>query len=640
MIFGVPQWSDSAVCKHIARAVRGLSSMGFDASVLLSQTGLDAPAVAAPKGVAIHTLPNTEFDTQSDRWLSQIRYLEENAPCAYVTSQEWIAGLVAPRLSNRIGIIGVLHEDRPEEYDYCRRVGHHWNAVVALDNIVRLRIISASPENASRLASFTNGHSREDETGLAFSYNGLIADIERNAASGRFRRKRKGMARVSAGVVPGLTTAQVAQEVKRVNTVPLWPDSIGKQPRTVRSRGTTSLHDHRIVIAVPTGRVSGADAFSITLARALLKRGYQAELVLTAPDAPIVDKLPLPDDIPAFRLNTKPFPTWPERWAAMKQHLEDRGPAIYVPNYDSRHSCIVPTLSEKVKSVGIAHSDDSQHYTHVLHLAPFWDAVVGVSSAITKTLTELAPGLETRQRTIPNGVPVPSALPERRGSSSPICAVYTGRIVDYQKRVLDLVGVVAALHDRGTAAELTVAGSGVDLERFLEAAKPHIDAGRMNYSGALEFSKIPQLLAANDVFILPSSFEGLPVSLLEAMAHGCVPIVTGIRSGVPEVVRDGENGFIVPVGSIADFAERITRLGADESLLRRMRQNAYKTVRDSHGIDRMTSSYLELFDEIVSDPYVRPQGNIKPPVEMNRIHAVMPDLPMTLRRAVWRLGGN
>ena len=101
VIFGVPQWSDSAVCKHIARAVRGLSSMGFDASVLLSQTGLDAPAVAAPKGVAIHTLPNTEFDTQSDRWLSQIRYLEENAPCAYVTSQEWIAGLVAPRLSNR-----------------------------------------------------------------------------------------------------------------------------------------------------------------------------------------------------------------------------------------------------------------------------------------------------------------------------------------------------------------------------------------------------------------------------------------------------------------------------------------------------------------------------------------------------------
>ena len=409
----------------------------------------------------------------------------------------------------------------------------------------------------------------------------------------------------------------------------------------MRTAGTTNLHDHRIVIAVPTGRVSGADVFSITLARALMKRGYQAELVLTAPDAPIVDKLPLPDDVPAFSLRTRPFPTWPERWAAMQSHLETRGPAIYVPNYDSRHSCIVPTLSSNVKSVGIAHSDDSQHYTHVLHLAPYWDAVVGVSSAVTNALTALAPGLEDRQRTILNGVPVPASLPDAdRAPGSPIRAVYTGRIVNFQKRVLDLISIVGELHAQGTQLEMTVAGSGVDLGRFLDAASVHMSAGRLHYPGAIEHARIASLLAANDLFILPSSFEGLPVSLLEAMAHGCVPIVTDIRSGVPEVVRDGENGFVVPVGSISDFAERITRLANDRPMLARMRNAAYKTVRDSHGIEKMTSSYLALFDEIVSNPYARPQGSIKPPAEMNKIHAVMPDMPMTLRRAVWRLGGN
>ena len=72
-----------------------------------------------------------------------------------------------------------------------------------------------------------------------------------------------------------------------------------------------------------------------------------------------------------------------------------------------------------------------------------------------------------------------------------------------------------------------------------------------------------QILEQQDAYILTSEFEGMPNALNEAMARGCVPVVTDIRSGIPELVRYGVNGYRVPVGYPRGNFGPVTRLPLD-----------------------------------------------------------------------------
>ena len=621
---------------YVSQAACGLASRGIDVSILVTEPERSYESKVEQHGnIPVRSVPHSPHDRASDVLLSLIRYLEENAPCVYVSNRDFRAALVSPRLSNRVSVIGVLHEATDAEYDHCARLGEFWNAIVIRDPNLRQRIIGEYPRLASRLAEI-------DENDLGREYASLMRSLDERGQSGLYRRQRRRLSNPPSHLMPGMSDREIATEVSRVNAVPLWPDVPHRQAPTVRSADKSrSLKDHRIVLAVPTGRVSGVDVFSVNLARELIRQGYNAELVQTAPDAWVADRLPLPDDVPVSRVQTRQFPTWRERWSAMREHLERRGPCIFIPNYDTSHSCITPTLSSNVKVVGIGHSDDAQHYAHILHLAPYWDAVVGVSHAVTNSIAALAPGIESRQWTIPYGIPVPDRLPERRRDpDGRLLAVYTGRVVRFQKRALDLLSIAQLLQESNSNVELTVAGTGTELLEFLGGASSLILSRHMRYVGGVTNEEVLKLVSESDVFVLPSSFEGLPLSLLEAMAHGCVPVVTRIRSGVPEVVRDGENGFLVPIGGIREFTERILQLSSNPEMLARMRKNAYETVRANHGVEKMTSSYLEVFDKVVTQPVTRPRGKVLPPPSLSGIQAIMPRFPMPLRRVVWRLRGK
>lgn len=643
VIFGVPSLNDGSVVNHVAGAVRGLGRREYDARILVTEASPDQAECLFTTDVRVESLPLASRDSVADRWLSLIRYLEEHAPCIYVTNGDSRAALACSRLSNRVKVIGVLHEDSQAEYNHCARLGQFWNAIVVLDPALRQRIIGEFPQHAARLAPFdqasASGGVTEVEDNRAAAYSKVFELVERDSRSGLYRRRRVKMAEPPASLMPDMSESEIVRDVKRVNSVRAWPDTGPRLAPMQTTEGRTPLAEHRIVIAVPTGRVSGVDVFSVHLARELIKLGYKAELVITDPDAPVADRLPLPDGVPAYVLKTRSYPTWRERWAAMREHLLARAPCIYLPNYDSRHSCIVPGLPSSVKVVGIGHSDDPQHYSHIVSMAEYWDAIVGVSDAVTDALTDLIPGAEDRQWTIPYGVQVPEER-VRENIDRPLQAIYTGRIVQTQKRVMDLISVVEELEVRSSRVELTVVGGGTELAAFLERAGPLIGRQRLHYVGGVTNEAISGLLSGSDAFLLPSSFEGMPISLLEAMAHGCVPIVTRIRSGVPQIVRDGENGFIVPIGAVGDFAERLTRLENDRELLAGMRKNAYQTVREEFSMSRMVAAYAGMFETVVSRPYARPRGRRIHPAGLHPVEAILPRFPQPLQRTIAGLRGR
>ncbi|HVY36607.1 MAG TPA: glycosyltransferase [Polyangia bacterium] len=108
---------------------------------------------------------------------------------------------------------------------------------------------------------------------------------------------------------------------------------------------------------------------------------------------------------------------------------------------------------------------------------------------------------------------------------------------------------------------------------------------------------VPDMLAALDVFVLSSRMEGLPLVVLEAMATG-LPVVSTAVGGLPKLITDGENGFLVPAGDEPALRARLASLRADPAAARAVAARGQARVREHHSRDRMVSRYLDLYQSL------------------------------------------
>jgi glycosyltransferase involved in cell wall biosynthesis len=99
-----------------------------------------------------------------------------------------------------------------------------------------------------------------------------------------------------------------------------------------------------------------------------------------------------------------------------------------------------------------------------------------------------------------------------------------------------------------------------------------------------------------DIFVLTSISEGFPLSILEALGAG-IPVVASCVGGIPEIVKNGENGFLTPPKQPQLFAENIIRLIKDEILLEKMRRNAHQCIRSFH-IEDMAEKTIQYYKEL------------------------------------------
>lgn len=112
-------------------------------------------------------------------------------------------------------------------------------------------------------------------------------------------------------------------------------------------------------------------------------------------------------------------------------------------------------------------------------------------------------------------------------------------------------------------------------------------------------SDIPQVLADSDVFVLPSRWEGMPGSILEAMAAR-LPVVASRVGGIPEVVVDGETGYLVSPGCPDELAASLLRLTRDQRLRREMGDRALDRVRREYAIEAKVAAFERLYARLGS----------------------------------------
>ncbi len=226
----------------------------------------------------------------------------------------------------------------------------------------------------------------------------------------------------------------------------------------------------------------------------------------------------------------------------------------------------------------------------------FMDAVAPLSQDLHDELSRW-PGVARRLHLIRNGVDLreldeaataePAGVPSRDGRA--FVLGYIGQLI-YRK---GLDTLLEALSRPGLEnAELWIVGEGPERAELEQLSAALGLGARVRFFG-FRADRIA-LLRRFDAFVLPSSLEGIPRCLMEAMAVG-VPVVASDIPGCNDLVSDGETGMLFPVRDPGALHGALVRLAADAGLRERLAGNARAFVRREFSAERMAESYAELY---------------------------------------------
>lgn len=262
--------------------------------------------------------------------------------------------------------------------------------------------------------------------------------------------------------------------------------------------------------------------------------------------------------------------------------LYENCPAILIPNYRWWVFDVAAKLISEgcdLKCIGYCRADsDKEYYNPLSHYAPVISQFVSVSSKCSATLAVKLQARRGDMNVLPTGIVVPKLL-KRNYQTEPIRLVYAGRVIQHQKRVLDLIVLLALLRQAQIAFKLTIIGDGDELDVLRDALSLGCYRDVVRFCGAIAPAAIPDELIANDVLVQPSAFEGTSNSMLEAMAVGTVPCVTRTASGVDDIIQHGKNGWLAEIGDMSELADVIRGLSKDRSALERTGMAAHRTAR-------------------------------------------------------------
>ena len=163
------------------------------------------------------------------------------------------------------------------------------------------------------------------------------------------------------------------------------------------------------------------------------------------------------------------------------------------------------------------------------------------------------------------------------------------------KRVLDVIETFARIHKR-VASRLLLVGDGPDRALVEQRCRELGICGAITFIGNLPL--VEEVLVGADLFFLPSDAESFGLSALEALACQ-VPVIGAAAGGLPEVVTDGETGFLLPVGDVDGMAEAALGLLCDDERHREFGERARRQVIERFSQDVVVEQYREIYRGVV-----------------------------------------
>lgn len=344
--------------------------------------------------------------------------------------------------------------------------------------------------------------------------------------------------------------------------------------------------------------LGGTYSVYVNLHAGLKQRGVEVQWVaLDAADDRHADDR----GAPGFFLDPRGFRSEKDQARALIDRLQaERFDGVFVNVLAERLQMnIVRHLPRQMLRVMIVHNITPATYAAAAAIRDHVHATVAVSERARRDLVARHGFSAGLTRTIRNAVDVRALaavarpVPVRPG----LRLLFLGRIEDISKGVFWLPRILERLSPGTT---LTVAGDGPDLAALKQRLAPFGD--RVACLGAVARERVPDLLAGHDALLMPSRYEGLPVTLLEAMAAGCVPVASHIAGVTDDVVTHGVSGLLFPVGDWRQAAREIAGLESDPWSLRMLSANARQQARMGFDLEQMAAAYRELIEELRARP--------------------------------------
>ena len=221
--------------------------------------------------------------------------------------------------------------------------------------------------------------------------------------------------------------------------------------------------------------------------------------------------------------------------------------------------------------------------------------VVVVSNFDEKLLDKIPGSGKTRRHVVRNATAQIKANWEELPSASDkaVQLITVGRLTAVKNQQL-LVNLMGSLPNEVT---LTIIGDG-PLRHFLQAEIERLGLeSRVTLAGGVE--NVPQHLSQAQIFVLASKYEGLPLSILEAMSMG-LPVVATDVGGVSEAVVNGDNGFLIDPGNTVQFTQKLNALIERPKLRRQMGQRSFLIHQRNFALDQFTERMREVYQSYIS----------------------------------------
>ena len=256
-------------------------------------------------------------------------------------------------------------------------------------------------------------------------------------------------------------------------------------------------------------------------------------------------------------------------------------------------------LPPEVGRIGIIQSDDPGPYETLRFYQQHIGAVAGVSRRIIAKLKHDSVLGKKKVGDVRYGVKMPPLRKKRAifFGQRPLRILYCGRIVEEQKRISLLPLILKDLDKAGLNYEMTMAGQGVELNKMAELLQPWVLRKKVYITGVLDQKAVSQTMAKNDIFLLFSDYEGLPLALLEGMAHGLVPVVSNLGQDFRDLVN-GTGGKLVNPKATKNYARAILEVAKRPEKFFKNSILCQQKCRNDYSIEAMTNRWIGFLKQI------------------------------------------
>jgi len=384
---------------------------------------------------------------------------------------------------------------------------------------------------------------------------------------------------------------------------------ITRSPSSPQYKNNASMSDNSIGLVLPTGlALGGVTTWALGLASRLDSRKVRTKLLC---HQNLKEDFCRSPDLEILIHQIQGRCAWNCRMADVKRFAKAYKRSnvnVLIPNFSWGAYAAAALMSQDPKSevliIGVVHTDSEHFYSLLYYYAPVIAKFIAVSSETLDKLHELLPDRSADFVHLPYPIAISDSYRENRPSNRPLRLIYAGRLEQEQKRILDLIELVKALKSLPYKYEISIAGDGPcrkEIEDFTQAESNFDTNVHCSYLGSVNISDMPSLWRDHDVCILFSEYEGVSISMTEAMAEGCVPVVTRV-SGTSDVIKEGMNGFTYPVGDINAMVDILNSLSRHPSILQTLSHTCIDYILQHRDPSEYDAKFLDLLASAKQEP--------------------------------------